>query len=86
LIFTLTWQQKTRLINPTKVNNQSVIKTFDSLHDFLDKTTRLSNKSDQESAHPSSRDNSQINCFFKACDREASEKLLHDSYIYSTYL
>jgi hypothetical protein len=47
---------------------------------FLDKINRSAGKTDQELAHQSSRDNSQINCFFKACDREASEKLLSDSY------
>lgn len=37
--------------------------------------------SDQSSQLP--RDQTETNCFFKACDREASEKLLRDAYTYS---
>ena len=45
-----------------------------------DKFSRSGSKSDQDSSHQSVRDNSQITCFFKACDRDASEKLLNHTY------
>jgi hypothetical protein len=47
---------------------------------FKEKATRLNTKPEQELSHQLSRDNSQINCFFKACDRDASEKLLKEAY------
>ena len=49
------------------------------VYHYSDKFTRSASKTEQESAQ-STRENSQITCFFKACDRDASEKLLNDSY------
>lgn len=46
---------------------------------YADKFTRSGSKTEQESGQ-STRENSQITCFFKACDRDASEKLLNDTY------
>lgn len=51
----------------------------------VDKAIRPGARNEHELNHQSSRDNSQINCFFKACEREASEKLLRDSYTYSMF-
>ncbi|CAF0838356.1 unnamed protein product [Rotaria sordida] len=46
----------------------------------LNKLSHSNSKNDHEHSHQSTHDQSQINCFFKACDREASEKLLRDAY------
>ncbi|CAF5200169.1 unnamed protein product, partial [Rotaria magnacalcarata] len=49
-----------------------------------DRTSRAITGTDSEQAFPSStRDQHQITCFFKACDRAGSEKLLRDAYTYS---
>ncbi|CAF4932328.1 unnamed protein product [Rotaria sp. Silwood1] len=45
-----------------------------------DKATRSNGKNDHEHSHQSTHDQSEIQCFFNACDREASEKLLRDAY------
>ncbi|UJR31614.1 hypothetical protein I4U23_019097 [Adineta vaga] len=44
-----------------------------------DGPTRSSSKTD----HQSSRNSTPVTCFFKACDRDGSEKLLQDAYIYN---
>lgn len=59
------------------------IYVFVNINIILDKSTRSGSKTDRELVHQISRDNSQITCFFKACDREASEKLLRDAYVNS---
>ncbi|CAF2829748.1 unnamed protein product [Rotaria sp. Silwood2] len=46
----------------------------------INKAARSNGKNDHEQSHQSNRDQSQIHCFFQACDREASEKLLRDAY------
>ncbi|CAF3374182.1 unnamed protein product [Rotaria socialis] len=49
-----------------------------------DKASRAITRTDFQQASPSSaRDQNQITCFFKACDRAGSEKLLRNAYTYS---
>jgi hypothetical protein len=66
---------------PSKGKFQSTGSFFRTI--YLDKISRSSSKTNHELEHQASRENSQITCFFKACDREASEKLLQDAYTYS---
>ena len=71
----------------TKVN---IVGTTNKIHfRFIidpDGSIRSNSKTEHEIVRRASRDRSPINCFFKACDREASEKLLQDAYAASTII
>ena len=56
-------------------NSKRIFRTF-----FLEKTNRSDPKNSLELVEDSSHGQSLINCFFKACDREASEQLLLEAY------
>jgi hypothetical protein len=80
------WQLKSLLNKFIKVLNELVRQNIFMFILCSDRVVRTGGKHDQELVDQSVHDKSQISCFFSACDREASEKLLQDSYNHSKLL